>query len=101
MNDKEKDVLAMFDKSQPKESDLFETSTVNHLAWSLLVIAIGVIFWFALALVNAENRRNAYASNACPDPVFKGAVDPHCMVNVQSREHWWEHLTYALTHLRT
>ena len=35
-DDKEQRILSMFDKSSPKEEDLFETSYVNHIAWSML-----------------------------------------------------------------
>ena len=98
-NKREEEVLAIYANSQLKEEELNVPSNVNHLAWSLLTLAVGVIFWMAVALINAENRRNAYANNVCPDPVFKGAVDAQCMVNVHSREHWWQHLTYAMSHL--
>ena len=99
MSEKEKRVIAMFEKAIPDDEKLFDTSSVNQLAWSLLVIAIGLIIWLTIALVNAENQRNAYATNACPDPVFKGAVDARCMKSVKSREHWWQHVTYAITHV--
>jgi hypothetical protein len=38
-------------------------------------------------------------SNKCPDPVFKGAIDQQCLARVHSREHWWQHLGYAMTHV--
>jgi hypothetical protein len=96
----EKKVIAMYDKSQPNIDDLFETSTINHWAWSSLVLALGLVCWLAIALVNAENQRYAMISGKCQDPVFKGTFDARCMGTVHSREHWWEHLSYALMHPR-
>jgi hypothetical protein len=32
-------------------------------------------------------------------PGLQGELDKKCLRNVQSREHWWQHLSYALTHL--
>jgi hypothetical protein len=32
--------------------------------------------------------------------VFKGAVDQQCLRTVNSREHWWEHLWYGVSHVR-
>jgi hypothetical protein len=49
--------------------------------------------------VNAENQRNALISKQCRDPVFKTELDKSCLRTVQSREHWWQHLSYAMTHL--
>jgi hypothetical protein len=39
-------------------------------------------------------------TNKCPDPLFKGAIDQQCLVLVRSRDHWWEHLWYAVTHVK-
>ncbi len=100
MNEREKAVIAMYDKAIPSTDDLFETSNVNQLAWTLLVLAVGLAIWLAIALVNAENQRYAMASRLCPDALFKGEVDAKCMKSVHSREYWWEHIGYALTHLR-
>ncbi len=100
MSGKEKDVMTMFRESEPSEDGLFEHSYVNHLAWSLLVVAIGLVLWLAIALVNAENQRNALMTKACVDPVFKNELDLKCLTLVRSREHWWQHLAYALVHLR-
>jgi hypothetical protein len=36
----------------------------------------------------------------CADPVFKGEIDRKCLELVASREHWWQHLWYGVTHLR-
>jgi len=101
MSDKEKEgkVLKMFDGSLPVEEDLFDTSHVNHYAWSLAVFMVGLAIWLAIALVNAENQRHALMTKKCADPVFKGDVDMRCMQVVRSRDHWWEHLWYGMTHL--
>ncbi|MCA1247017.1 hypothetical protein [Massilia sp. MS-15] len=98
--DVEREVLKMYDRSRPNEDDLFETSRVNHIAWSLAVFCAGLAIWLGIALVNAENQRYALLTNQCPDPLFKGAIDKACLVTVHSREHWWEHLWYAATHVR-
>jgi hypothetical protein len=31
--------------------------------------------------------------------VFKGEIDQRCLVMVRSRDHWWQHLWYAMTHV--
>ncbi|TFW27309.1 hypothetical protein [Massilia horti] len=99
MSDKERRILKMYDGSLPNEEDLFETSHVNQLAWTLVVLLGGVIVWLCIALVHAENQRFALASNKCQDPLFPGNVDHQCLMTVQSRDHWWQHLGYAVTHL--
>jgi hypothetical protein len=99
MSDKEKDALAMFDKSAPDINELFDVSLVNHIAWGLAVVFFGLSLWLGVALVNAENLRYALATHKCADPVFKGEVVKECLVLVRSREHWWQHLAYALTHV--
>ena len=96
----EKKVLKIYDGSRPVEEDLFETSTINQLAWTLVVLLAGVVVWFALGVINAENQRFALINKQCQDPVFKGEVDRQCLQLVKSREHWWEHLWYGVTHLR-
>jgi hypothetical protein len=98
--DVEREVLKMYDGSRPDEDKLFETSNVNHIAWSLAVFCAGIAVWLAIALVNAENQRHALMSNKCPDPLFQGGIDKACLVTVRSRDHWWEHLWYAVTHVR-
>jgi hypothetical protein len=50
-------------------------------------------------LVNAENQRNALMNNKCPDILFKGEIDKQCLVTVESRDHWWQHWWYAVTHV--
>jgi hypothetical protein len=99
MSDAEREVLKIYEGSRPTVEDLFETSNVNQLAWTLVVVFAGIILWFAIALVNAENQRFALMSNKCPDPLFKGAIDQQCLVTVHSRDHWWQHLWYAVTHV--
>ncbi|MBQ5948443.1 hypothetical protein [Massilia sp. ST3] len=100
-DDVEREVLKMYEGSRPREEELFETSSFNHLAWSLAAFFAGVAIWLAIALVNAENQRYALMTNKCPDPLFKGGIDKDCLVLVQSRDHWWEHLWFAVTHVRT
>jgi hypothetical protein len=99
-DDKEQRILSMFDKSSANDEDLFETSHVNHIAWSIAVVALGLVIWLAIALVRAENHRYALESGMCQDPVFKGKVDVDCMKTVRSRDHWWEHLWFGVTHVR-
>ena len=100
-NDVEREVLKIYEGSRPNEDELFETSRVNHVAWSLVALFAFAIIWLAIALVNAENQRNALANNLCRDPVFNSGVDAKCLMTVQSRDHWWEHLWYGVTHVRT
>jgi hypothetical protein len=100
MNDAEEKLLKIYDGSKPDINNLFETSTVNQLAWTLVAVLTGVVLWLCIALVNAENQRHALITKQCADPVFKGDVDPRCLLTVSSRDHWWEHLWYGATHLR-
>jgi hypothetical protein len=99
MSDIEGKILKIYDKSKPEDEDLYETSNVNHLAWSLVVVLGGLVFWLALTLVNAENQRNALASKMCRDPVFTAEINTQCLVTVRSRDHWWQHLWYGFTHV--
>ncbi len=96
----EKKILRIYDGSRPVEEDLFETNLINQVAWTLVVLLAGVVVWFALAVVNAENQRFALINKQCQDPVFKGEVDKQCLLLVNSRAHWWDHLWYGVTHLR-
>ncbi|MET3132178.1 hypothetical protein AAKU55_002448 [Oxalobacteraceae bacterium GrIS 1.11] len=73
---------------------------MKQLPWTLLALTTGLIFWLGLAVVNAENQRNALITRVCADPVFKGEVDAKCLANIASRPHWWQHLSYAMSHLR-
>jgi hypothetical protein len=98
--DVEREVLKMYEGSRPNEDDLFETSHVNHVAWSLAAVCGLAVIWLCIALVNAENQRNALVNNMCRDQVFNTGVDKKCLVTVSSRDHWWEHLWYGVTHVR-
>jgi hypothetical protein len=100
MSDVEGKILKMYDKSKPDEEHLFDSSNWNHAAWMLVVALVGLVFWLTVALVNAENQRNALVTNKCQDPVFKGEIDRQCLLTVRSRDHWWEHLGYALRHVK-
>ena len=100
MNDKEGKLLKIYDGSMPVAEDLFEHSYVNQVAWTLAVLFGGLAIWLAIALVNAENQRNALATGQCFDPLFKTELDKKCLVMVRSRDHWWEHLWYGMTHVR-
>jgi hypothetical protein len=100
MSEKEGKILKIYDGSLPVAEDLFEHSYVNQVAWTLAVIFGGLVIWLAIALVNAENQRYALATGKCADPLFKGEIDKKCLVMVRSRDHWWEHLWYGLTHVR-
>ena len=101
MSDVEKKILKIYDGSMPVEDDLFERQWINQLAWTLVVLFAGLALWLAIALVNAENQRHALMSNKCMDPVFKTEVDLACLRVVKSRDHWWSHLWYGMTHLRS
>lgn len=96
----EKKILKIYDGSRPDVKDLFETSHINHVAWSMAVLLLGLALWLGIALVNAENQRHALMTRQCADPVFKGDIDVACMQVVRSRPHWWEHLGYGMTHLQ-
>ena len=74
---------------------------MKQLPWTLCALAVALVAWLAIAVVSVENQRNALASKACVDPAFKNQVDATCLASVQSREHWWQHLTYAMTHFRS
>ena len=100
MSDAERDILKIYEGSRPKEENLFETSNVNQLAWTLVVVFAFAIIWLCIALVNAENQRYALMTNKCPDPLFKGEIDRQCLVMVHSREHWWQHLWYGVSHVK-
>lgn len=100
MSDPQEKLLKIYDGSRPVEEDLFERNWINQLAWSLVVVACSVVVWFAIAIVNAENQRHALMTKQCADPVFKGEIDTRCLQVVSSREHWWQHLWYGITHLR-
>jgi len=95
----EGEVMKIYKESSPLIETLFEWAYINHVAWSLAVLALGFIVWLLIALSNAENQRNALMTKQCADPVFKGELDKKCLRTVHSREHWWQHVGYALTHV--
>ncbi|GJI98759.1 hypothetical protein [Duganella vulcania] len=95
----EGEVMKIYKESSPVIETLFEWAYINHVAWSLAVLALGFIVWLLIALTNAENQRNALMTKQCADPVFKGELDKKCLHTVHSREHWWQHVGYALTHV--
>lgn len=99
MDEKEKAVMAMYAAARPEEYS-GAPSSFNHLAWSLLAIAVGLIAWLLIALSNAENQRNALMTRVCQDRVYPAETDMRCLERVITREHWWQHVHYALTHLR-
>jgi hypothetical protein len=99
MSDAEREIIKIYDGSRPLDEDLFETTYVNQVAWTLVVVFAFAIVWLAIALINAENQRYALMTNKCPDLVFKGEIDKQCLVHVHSRDHWWEHLWYGVTHV--
>lgn len=74
---------------------------MKQLPWSLLTLAVALMLWLAVALVSAENQRYALLTGACADAVFKADIDGKCVATVESRDHWWQHLAYALTHLHS
>ena len=102
MNEKqaeaEGEVMKMYSESGPDERKLYNKSYVNHLAWSLFLVACAVIFWLLIALANAENQRQALVTKQCQDRVFKEEIDFKCLRTVQAREHWWQNVGYALMH---
>jgi hypothetical protein len=100
MSDVEGKILKMYDKSKPEDEDLTDTKYYLHWLWGVVAVLVGMVFWLCIALVNAENQRYALLTNKCADPVFKGEVDRQCLRIVSSRDHWWEHLWYGVTHLR-
>jgi hypothetical protein len=100
MEPKEEGVMRAFRESAPDEAGLVQRTWVNHLAWTLVVLLAGLVFWLVLAVVNAENQRNALANKQCRDQVFKEEIDRSCLLTVTSRDHWWEHLWYAMKHTK-
>jgi hypothetical protein len=75
MSDSEGKILKIYDKSKPEDEDLHDVSYYMHWLWGVVVLLVGVVFWLCIALVNAENQRNALATKQCADPVFKGEID--------------------------
>lgn len=89
-------VMHLYKESSPVIETLFEWAYINHVAWSLVVVLLGFVFWLVVALANAENQRYALMTKKCEDPMFKGEIDKKCLRTVDSREHWWQHVSYAL-----
>jgi hypothetical protein len=100
MSDAEGKILKIYDKSKPEDEDLTDVHYHMYWAWGLVAALVGVVFWLCVALVNAENQRYAMLTNKCADPVFKGDIDRQCLRTVNSRDHWWEHLWYGVSHVR-
>jgi hypothetical protein len=97
MNEKEKKVMAIYRETLPPHVFVGVPSTTNHLAWSLLAITVGLMVWLTIAVVHAENQRNALVTRVCQDRVFDAELDLHCLAFVQTRAHWWQHVHYALS----
>lgn len=91
-------VMNIYKESSPAIENLFEWAYINHLAWSLALVLAGVVVWLSVALINAENQRYALVTKRCQDKVFNTEIDKKCLRTVNSREHWWQHLGYAITH---
>ncbi|TFW14868.1 hypothetical protein E4L96_18705 [Massilia arenosa] len=96
---KEHGMMKAYGGSLPNEENLYDTTRVNQVAWTLVVILMGVVFWLCFALVHAENERFAMEKSMCKDPAFPTQVDTRCLPTVHSRDHWWEHLWYAVRHV--
>ncbi len=64
----EGEVMKIYKESSPVIETLFEWAYINHVAWSLAVLALGFIVWLVIALSNAENQRNALMTKQCADP---------------------------------
>jgi len=67
---------------------------MKQLPWILCAATLALVAWLALAVVNVENQRNALASKACAES------DTQCLAAATTRAHWWQHLAYAMTHVR-
>jgi len=100
MSDAEGKILKIYDKSKPEDEDLTDTKYYLHWLWGVVAVLVAMVFWLCIALVNAENQRYALASNKCADPIFKGEIDRQCLRTVRSRDHWWEHLWYGVSHVK-
>ncbi|MFT5643489.1 MAG: hypothetical protein ACI83P_001036 [Janthinobacterium sp.] len=100
MNENEKKVMAIYRETRLPSVFIGVPSTTNHLAWSLLAIVVGLILWLTIAVTHAENQRNALMTRVCQDRVFDVELDRHCLAFVQTRDHWWQHVYYALSHVR-
>ncbi|MCG2585558.1 hypothetical protein [Massilia sp. TS11] len=99
--EREKKLIAAYGGALPDERELYYATRINHTMLTLLLIACGLVFWLSIALVNAENQRNTMVQGKCADPVFKGQMDAACLRTTHSREHWWQHWWYAVTHVNS
>jgi hypothetical protein len=100
MSDAEGKILKIYDKSKPEDEDLHETQHYNPLG---VGSGCGPGRPGLLALHRPrECREPALCPDhqQVPDPVFKGEVDRQCLRTVRSREHWWEHLWYGVSHVK-
>ncbi|KQQ46381.1 hypothetical protein ASF61_18485 [Duganella sp. Leaf126] len=91
-------VMKIYKESSPAIENLFEWAYINHVAWSAALLLLAVVVWLSVVLIGVENQRHALATKQCQDKVFTTEIDKKCLRTVQSREHWWQHLQYALTH---
>ena len=55
---------------------------MKQLPWTLCVLALALVAWLAIAVVNVENQRNALVTKACVDAAFKNEVDAKCLASV-------------------
>ncbi len=68
---------------------------MKTLRWSLVACLV-IIVWMTVALVRVENQRYALQIGMCRDGLG-GTTNVRCLLEVESRTHWWSHLFYALT----
>jgi hypothetical protein len=52
MTTREEDAMDAFRGSTPNDADLYERPWINHIAWTLVVLMVGLVFWMAVALIN-------------------------------------------------
>ena len=91
--------MAMYRDSLPPDY-VEEVDSTNYFGWTLLSMALGLVAWLLISLSNAENQRNALMTKACQDQVFPAEIDRKCLTMVRTRDHWWQHVYYAVTHLQ-
>lgn len=66
----------------------------GHLKSTLLLLSLGTIILLLFVLAKTENQRNALYKYECEDPLFK-SHDIKCLKNIETREHWWQHVYAA------
>lgn len=96
--EREEKLIAAYGGALPDEKELYYATRINHGILTLMLIACGLVVWLSICLVNAENQRYTMIKGQCADPVFKGQMDVACLRTTRSREHWWQHLWYAVNH---